>query len=164
MVTRLDASRHISGPVDPAGMASQRLLKMMDPLGHVSSSRRMLASLAPTAVVWAPAPRTAAWITRELGVIGVEPLRATSFRHVDASLRIETHPRCALAVIDFGAVSAANIATLTTARWAGYRGPIVAVAAPGVVSRETEAIIRIDAIVSPGSDALHEIVARLIAH
>jgi hypothetical protein len=38
------------------------------------------------------------------------------------------------------------------------------VAAPGVVSRDTEAIVRIDAIVSPHSAALRDVVAYLIAH
>lgn len=143
-------------------MPSQRLLKMMDPLGHVTTSRRVLASHAPKAVVWAQTPRIAAWIAEELAAAGVEPLRATSFRHVDTSLRTEAQPPCALAVLDFGAISAANIATLTTARWTGYLGPIVAVAMPGVVSKETEAIIRIDAIVTPHSTALRDVVARVI--
>jgi hypothetical protein len=143
-------------------MPSQRLLKMMDPLGHVTTSRRVLASVAPKAVVWAHAPRVAAWIAVELGAIGVEPLRATSFRHVDASLRMEALPHCVLAVIDFCATSVADIATLTTARWAGYRGPIVAVAPPGVVSRETEAIVRIDSIVTPHSTTLRDVVARVL--
>lgn len=135
---------------------------MMDPLGHVTTSRRVLASGAPKAVVWAHAARVASWIAAELGAVGVEPLRATSFRHVDASLRMEALPHCALAVIDFTTTSAADIAVLTTARWAGYRGPIIAVAAPGVVSRETEAIIRIDAIVAPLSPTLRDVVARVL--
>lgn len=153
-----------AGPVvDLVSMPSQRLLKMMDPLGHLTTSRRVLASTAPKAVVWAVTPRVVAWVASELARAGVVPLRASSFRHVDASLRQEARPPCVLAVVEFAAVSTADIATLTTARWAGYRGPIVAVAAPGVVSPQTQAVVRIDAIVAPdGSAPLHEIVARLI--
>ncbi|TMQ16030.1 MAG: hypothetical protein E6J90_06820 [Deltaproteobacteria bacterium] len=144
-------------------MPSQRLLKMMDPLGHVATSRRVLASAAPKAVVWAATARTAAWIAAELAAAGVEPLRATSFRHVDASLRGEPRPPCALAVLEFSAMSTANIAALTTARWAGYRGSIIAIAAPGAVSRETVAIVRIDAIVSPdGREPLRDAVTRVL--
>jgi hypothetical protein len=141
---------------------SQRLLKMMDPLGHVTTSRRVLSSVAPKAVVWAHTQRVAGWIAAELGAVGVEPLRATSFRHVDASLRMESLPHCVLAVIDFTAMAAEDIAMLTTARWAGYRGPIIAVAAPGIVSKETEAIVRIDAIVKPHSPTLRDVVARVL--
>jgi hypothetical protein len=144
-------------------MPSQRLLKMMDPRGHLATARRVLASAAPKAVVWAASSRVATWIAAELVAAGVEPLQATSFRHVDASLRMESVPACSLAVIDFTAISAANIATLTTARWVGYRGAIIAVAGPGVVSPQTEAVVRIDAVVPPDGDALRAAVARLFA-
>ena len=144
-------------------MPSQRLLKMMDPLGHVVTSRRVLASAAPKAVVWAASARVARWIAAELAAVGVEPLRATSFRHVDASLRWETQPPCALAVLDFTAISAADIATLTTARWTGYRGAIIAVAAPGVVSAETQAVVRLDSVVGPDDgEALRTAVSRAL--
>jgi hypothetical protein len=149
---------------DLTGMPSQRLLKMMDPLGHVTTSRRVLASTSPKAVVWAATARTASWIAAELAAAGVEPLRATSFRHVHASLRGEARPPCALAVLEFAAMSTADIAVLTTARWAGYRGAIIAVAAPGVVARETQAIVRIDAIVGPSGRALRDAVTRVLAH
>jgi hypothetical protein len=144
-------------------MPSQRLLKMMDPLGHIVTSRRVLASASPKAVVWAPTARGARWIAAELAAVGVEPLRATSFRHVDASLRRETQPVCALAVLDFSAISAADVATLTTARWAGYRGAIIAIAAPGVVSPETEAVVRLDAVIAPDDgEALRCAVCRAL--
>lgn len=144
-------------------MPSQRLLKMMDPLGHVTTSNRVLATRAPVGVVWAGSARLAAWISGELAAVGVEPLRATAFRHVDASLRMEAVPRCSLAVIDFSAVSAADIATLTTVRWAGYRGSIIAVAKPEVVSDQTRAVVRIDAIIDPGNAlALRDAVSALV--
>jgi len=136
---------------------------MMDPRGHMATARRVLASAAPKAVVWAASPRLATWIAAELVAAGVEPLQATSFRHVDASLRYDSVPPCSLAVLDFTAISAADIATLTTARWAGYRGAIVAVAGPGIVSPQTEAIVRIDAIVRGEGPDLRSAVARLFA-
>ena len=145
-------------------MPSQRLLKMMDPWGHVTASRRVLASTAPKAVVWTQARRLTGWIAAELQAAGFEPLLATSFRHVDASLRPDAVPSCALAVIDFGAISLAHIATLTTARWARYRGPIIAIAGPGVVSPRPGAVVRIDAIVRPdGGEPLRDAVARVVA-
>lgn len=141
-------------------MPSQRLLRIMDPLGHLMTPRRVMADAAK-AIVWAAAARTARWIAAELAAVGVEALRATSFRHVDASLRAEAAPGCALAVIDFAAVSESDLAILTTLRWTGFRGPIVAVAPAGVVSAETRAIVRIASVVAPGG-ALGAEVARAL--
>lgn len=134
----------------PRGMPSQRLLTMMDPLGHVTARRRA-ADGTPTAVVWAATTRTARWILAELSAAGVAAVRATAFRHVDASLRGEVQPPCAIAILDFRALSAANLASLMTARWMGYRGALIAVAAPGLVSAQTQAVVRIDAVVAPDS-------------
>jgi hypothetical protein len=140
-----------------ARVPSQRLLKMMDPLGHMATSRRVPASTAPKAVVWAATSRSATWIAAELAAVGVDPLRATSLRHVDASLRIDAIPACSLAVIEFPAGPAASedsTATLTAARWLGYRGAIIAIAGPGIVSAQIQAIVRIDAVVSPTGSEL----------
>jgi hypothetical protein len=141
-------------------MTSQRLLTMMDPLGHLMTPRRVMAGAA-RAIVWAASARTAGWIAAELASVGVEALRATSFRHVDASLRAEAGPGCALAVIDFAAVSASDLAILTTLRWTGFRGPIVAVAPPGAVAAETCAIVRIAAVVAPGGPLAAEVARAL---
>ena len=106
-------------------MPSQRLLKMMDPLGHLG--HRTLASTGPKAIVWAPKPELAAWIARELWAAHVEPLRAVSFRHVESGLRAGLAPRCELAVIDVNDASDEQLGALLSARWAGYRGPILAI-------------------------------------
>lgn len=145
------------------GVPSQRLLKMMDPLGHMATPRRVLASTAPKAVVWAASARTATWIAAELAAAGIDPLRATSLRHVDASLRPDAVPPCALAVIELAAAAEATIATLTEARWAGYRGALIAVAGPGDLAPQTQAIVRIDAVVPPGGSELRDVVARWFA-
>ncbi len=126
---------------------------MMDPLGHMADEPGSVASGSPTAVVWAATAGTARWILAELNVAGVAAVRATSFRHVDASLRGETRRPCDIAVLDFRAISAANLAVLTTARWMGYRGAIVAIAAPDLVSAAMQAVVRIDAVVGPDSGA-----------
>lgn len=144
-------------------MPSQRLLKMMDPLGHIVSSRRALASTAPKAVVWAAARRLTTWLSAELVAVGIEPLQATSFRHVEASLRDDAGPRVVLAVLDATALSSANVAALTSARWAGYRGAIVAVGSAALVSPETRAIVHIDAVVDAWSPDLRTAAARLLA-
>ena len=67
-------------------MTSQRLLKMMDPMGHLGP-RRTLPSLGPKAIVWAPEARLAAWIASELRAAHVEPQHAMSFRHVETGMR-----------------------------------------------------------------------------
>ncbi|HEX7702862.1 MAG TPA: hypothetical protein VF403_19115, partial [Kofleriaceae bacterium] len=107
-------------------MPSQRLLKMMDPNGHLGVPRT-LASKGPKAIVWAPEPQLATWIASELRAANVEPLRAVSFRHVETGLRAGLHPRCELAVIDVRDVSDDQLGALLSARWAGYRGPIIAI-------------------------------------
>ncbi len=140
-------------------MPSQRLLKMMDPLGHMGT-RRTLVSSAAKAVVWAPTAVRADWITGELRAAGIEPLRATAFRHVDASMRLSTRPPCALAVIDFSAVSETDVSTLIAARWAGYVGPIIAV---GELDARTRALVQIAAHVHPeGAEQLREVAARVL--
>jgi hypothetical protein len=144
-------------------MPSQRLLKMMDPLGHLGP-RRTLATATAKAVVWAQNPKITVWIAGELRAAGIEPLLATSFRHVDSSLRRDAHPPCALAVIDFAAVSSSDVLALTAARWSGYRGPIIAIAAPANISAQTRTVVGIDAIVMPdGDEPLRDVVARVMA-
>jgi len=107
---------------------SQRLLKMMDPLGHLGT-RRTLSSPGHKAIVWAPEPQLAAWIAAELRAANVEPLRAVSFRHVETGLRAGLHPRCMIAVIDAREATDEQLGALVTARWAGYRGPIITLGA-----------------------------------
>jgi hypothetical protein len=140
-------------------MPSQRLLKMMDPLGHLGP-RRMLASPAAKAVVWAPLAARAEWIAGELRAAGIEPLLATAFRHVDSSMRIAARPPCALAVIDFTAVSETDLSTLIAARWAGYVGPIISV---GEIHPRTSALVQIAAhAFQEDGEPLRDIAARLL--
>lgn len=142
-------------------MPSQRLLKMMDPLGHLLAPRRVLSPGAPKAVVWAVAARTATWIASELAAVGVEALRASSFRHIDASLRPDARPACGLAVIELATVSESDLALLTKLRWTGFRGPIVAVGDARTLSAETRSIVRIAAVVPIGGP-LRDEIARLL--
>jgi hypothetical protein len=107
-------------------MPSQRLLKMMDPHGHLGA-HRTLASTGPKAIVWAPKPELATWIASELRAANVEPLRAISFRHVETGLRAGLAPRCHLAVIDVRDLSDDQLNALLSARWAGFKGPIIAI-------------------------------------
>lgn len=136
-------------------MPSQRLLKMMDPLGHLGT-RRTLASTGAKAIVWAPEPHLAAWIASELRAANVEPLRAVSFRHVETGLRAGLHPRCALAVIDAREATDDQLGALLTARWAGYRGPIVTI---GEVAPRWIALAHLTPIAIGGP--LHDRVAAL---
>jgi hypothetical protein len=79
------------------------------------------------AVVWAPEPQRASWIAAELRAANIEPLRAASFRHVETSLRAALQPACKLAVIDVVATSDEQLNALISARWAGFRGKIIAI-------------------------------------
>lgn len=130
---------------------------MMDPLGHLGS-RRTLASTSPKAIVWAPEPQLAAWIASELRAANVEPLRAVSFRHVETGLRAGLHPRCTLAVIDARDVTDDQLGALLTARWAGYRGPIITI---GEVAARWIALAQLTPMAVAGP--LHDRVAAFAA-
>jgi hypothetical protein len=137
---------------------SQRLLKILDPIGHASD--RVLESRGPKGVVWTTARRRD-WIARELWAAGVTPLFAASLRHVSASLHPSSRPYARLAVIDLDALGPAEVSVLATARWSGYRGTLIAVATTAVDAR-LRTMIGIDDVVAPESGALTAVVARRI--
>jgi hypothetical protein len=139
-------------------MPSQRLLKILDPWGHVGP-RRVLASTTPTAILWATDPEVSAWIAAELRIAGIEPLLARSFRHVESSLRDNAHPRCTLAVIDLGAVSPANLQALYTVRWAGYTGPIIGIGAADAIDARARTLLSLEAVVAPYTLTLRDAAA-----
>lgn len=141
-------------------MPSQRLLKILDPWGHVGP-RRVLASTTRTAILWATDPEVSAWIAAELRAAGLEPLLARSFRHVETSLRDNTHPHCALAVIDLTAVSVANLERLYTVRWAGYSGPIIGIGGPDALDARSRTLLSLETVIAPRAVGLREVVAQL---
>ncbi len=136
-------------------MPSQRLLKILDPWGHVGP-RRVLSSTTPTAILWATDPTVAAWIAGELRAAGLEPLLARSFRHVETSLRDNAHPHCALAVIDLSAVTVANLERLYAVRWAGYTGPIIGVGGPDALDPRSRTLLSLEAVIAPRAPGLRE--------
>lgn len=148
-------------------MPSQRLLKMLDPLGHVPGPTRVLASAAPKAVVWAGSPKLATWIARELATAGIEALGATSFRHVSSSLGQNARPAVSLAVIDLDATTEMDVASLTSARWMGYRGALIGVArtvAPRSAAQAAlVAVLDLDDVVAHDSPDLGVALARWTA-
>jgi hypothetical protein len=79
-------------------MPSQRLLKILDPLGHV---RDLAAPLGITAVAWTPAPSLLTLVKNRLAAAGVHALIATSFRHVASSVTPGARPLADLAIVDF---------------------------------------------------------------
>lgn len=141
-------------------MPSQRLLKILDPWGHVGP-RRVLASTTPTAILWATDPEVSAWIAAELRAAGLEPLLARSFRHVETSLRDNAHPHCALAVIDLAAVSVANLERLYSVRWAGYSGPIIGIGGPDALDARSRTLLSLEAVIPPRAAGLREAVTQL---
>jgi hypothetical protein len=140
-------------------MPSQRLLKILDPWGHVGP-RRVLASTTRTAILWATDPDISAWIAAELRAAGLEPLLARSFRHVETSLRDNAHPHCTLAVIDLAAVSVANLERLYTVRWAGYSGPIIGIGGPDALDARSRTLLSLEAVIAPRAVGLREAVAQ----
>lgn len=136
-------------------MPSQRLLKILDPWGHVGP-RRVLATATPTAILWATDPAVSAWIAAELRAAGMEPLLARSFRHVETSLRDNAHPHCTLAVLDLAAVSVANLERLYTVRWAGYTGPIIGVGGPNALDARSRTLLSLETVIAPLGTGLRE--------
>jgi DNA-binding response OmpR family regulator len=134
-------------------MPSQRLVKMLDPLGHLRGGS-VLMSDTPKAVIWAPQAKLAGWIASALSAAGFAALRATSFRHVSASLMPGAAPQVHLAIVDFDAIAAAEIEALTSARWAGFTGTVIAIAARGSVADRIRAVVGVEAAVEPHSDEL----------
>ena len=143
-------------------MPSQRLLKILDPWGHVGE-RRVLASTSPTAILWVTDPTMAAWLAAELRAAHVEPLLARSFHHVQTSLRLNTRPACALAVIDFTTLSETSIQSLTGVRWDGYAGPIIAIGTPATVPARLVTLLSLAHVAAPGAPGLRDVVTRVLA-
>ena len=143
-------------------MPSQRLLKILDPWGHVGQ-RRVLASTAPKALVWATDATVAAWLAAELRAAHVEPLLAQSFRHVQTSLRMNSRPVCDLAVIDFTTLSDASLEALTAVRWDGYTGPIIAIGTPTSVPARLTTLLSVAHVAAPGEPGLRDAVTRILA-
>ena len=139
-------------------MPSQRLLKILDPWGHVGP-RRVLASTTRPAILWATDPDVSAWIAEELRAAGLEPLLARSFRHVETSLRDNTHPHCTLAVIDLSAVSVANLERLYSVRWAGYTGPIIGIGGPDSLDARSRMLLSLETVIAPRAVGLREAAA-----
>jgi hypothetical protein len=137
-------------------MPSQRLLKMLDPRGHLP----VLASTHPVALVWAH-PLVAGWIASELRAAGFEPLRAMSPRHIAASLAAGARPSVSLAVVDFDDLGPAAFAALTSARWGGFTGGIVAISRTPLDAR-VRAVLGVDRCVVPHAPGLREAVGRCL--
>lgn len=137
-------------------MPSQRLLKMLDPRGHLGD--RVLETRADVAVCLVSAPLRG-WVAQEAVAAGVTPLLATSIRHVATSLHASARPAVHVAIIDFDAVGSADISQLIALRWTGYRGRIIAVARSGSLDARTMQLASIDAVVRPTPGALRDQLA-----
>lgn len=142
-------------------MPSQRLLKMLDPEGHLAP-RSVIADARPGVVVWA-GTTLREWIAGAVRRAGGTPLLATAFRHVAWSLRPEARPAIGLAILDHAALSAVDASSMAAFRWSGYRGRIILVGkAP--VDRQLSAVLEVDAWVRP-HDAEHPldaVIARML--
>lgn len=138
-------------------MPSQRLLKMLDPRGHMG--RRVLETRARVAVCFVSAPHRD-HVAREATAANVTPLLATSFRHVTTSLHPSALPQASIALLDFDILGAGDISQLITLRWTGYRGRVIAMSRSGVIDPRTMQLASIEAIVRPGGSDLRTILAR----
>lgn len=138
-------------------MPSQRLLKMLDPRGHVG--HRVLEAKAGVAVcLVGPALRD--WVANEAKAANITPLLATSFRHVATSLHPSALPQVQIAVLDFDMLSAGDVSQLITQRWMGYRGRVIALARNGSIDARTRQLASIEAVLKPTGSALRDELAR----
>jgi hypothetical protein len=69
-------------------------------------------------------------------------------------------PSVGLAVIDFDAVAAAEIAALTSARWAGFAGTLIAIARAGSVADRIRTVVGVDVLVDPHDPQLRDLLER----
>ena len=141
-------------------MPSQRLLKILDPLGH---AREPVPGGTLTAVVWAPAPALATVLRNRLTAAQIHPLMATAFRHVASSLMPGARPQADLVVLDLDATSLDDLSTLASMRWAGFTGPIIGINSSGQVEPAMRELYQLEAVLPRRrlSTALHELLARL---
>jgi hypothetical protein len=138
-------------------MPSQRLLKMLDPQGHIGG--RVLEMKANIAVVYA-ARDIRDWAGRELTDAGMTPLLATSFRHVVTSLHPSASPQAGTAVIDFDIIGPAEISQLTTLRWNGYRGRVIALSRSGQIDPRASQLASVETVVRPDGPSLRAVMLR----
>lgn len=138
-------------------MPSQRLLKMLDPRGHMG--QRVLDTKAGVAVCFV-GTALRDWVAREVMESGITPLLATSFRHVVTSLHASSRPVVRCAVLDFDILGAADISQLISVRWMGYRGRVIALSRAGMIDARTRQLASIDAVVAPNTTELREQLAR----
>jgi hypothetical protein len=123
-------------------MPSQRLLKILDPLGHI----RDASPGGTTAVVWAPSAALATLLRNRLVAADITPLIATSFRHIASSVMPGARPLADLVIIDFDSISESDLSTLASIRWAGFGGPIIAISHSGVIAPTTCEVYQIEAV------------------
>lgn len=138
-------------------MPSQRLLKMLDPRGHMS--RRVLETRAKVAVCFVSAPHRE-WVAREATAANVTPLLATSFLHVTTSLHPSALPQASIALLDFDILGAGDISQLIAVRWSGYRGRVIGMSRSGAIDPRTSQLASIEAIVRPSGPELRALLAR----
>jgi hypothetical protein len=117
-------------------MTSQRLLTILDPLGHV---REHAAPAGTVAVIWAPAPALASSLCTQLAAAEITALVARSFHHV---------AEVDFMIIDFDAISSTDLSILASIRWNGFRGPIIAIARAGMISPVVMALYQVEAVVA----------------
>ncbi|GEM_PF-5631847 len=138
-------------------MPSQRLLKMLDPRGHMSP--RVLEARTSVAVCFVGGPLRE-WVASEAMAAGVTPLLATSFRHVATSLHSSARPAVRFAILDFDILGVGELSQLISIRWMGYRGRIIALARSGTIDARTRQLASIELVVKPDGTALRDALAR----
>lgn len=144
--------------VDSTDVPSQRLLKILDPLGHLDQA----PGEGPVAVVWAPSPALALVLRNRLLAAKFHPLLATSFRHVASSMMPGARPQAELVILDLDATSAADLGALASARWTGFRGSIIGITRTGTIARDMQTLYELEAVIPRrrASTAMHEVLDR----
>jgi hypothetical protein len=147
-------------PVDsPHNVPSRRLLKILDPEGHLERPGP-IADSHPAVVVWA-GTTLRGWIADAVRRAGGTPQLATAFRHFAFSVGPSAPRPVRLAILDHASLSAVDASGIAAFRWSGYTGRLI------VVSREPvdphfAAVLQVDACVRPHDPAqpLETVIAR----
>lgn len=98
------------------------------------------------AVMWTPAGALRRMLCDSLLAAQITPLVAASFQHIASSVSPGARPLAELAILDFDAMTATDLATLASIRWTGFAGPIIGITQSGALDPITRERYQIEAV------------------
>jgi len=121
---------------------------------HGASASALAGSDAPgidarserAAVVWTPSGSLRRMVCDALIAAQITPLVPATFRHIASSVSPGARPLAELALLDFDAMTATDLAVLASIRWAGFSGPIIAITQSGTLDPITRQRYQVEAV------------------